>query len=170
MAWAPVGVDDLLKCQSDSRRALHLIDDDGQAGRRRLLRKGLELPEWISFKRGTNAVVVQRKIAAGSREVADKGCFARLARTNDVYYPAGSESPFDSPTQMSEKMCVSNVLDGFPIRSRVILLLGYQKFAYHKSRNVPIIIYGKRLARAPDYDRKRASALTRQNPRKDCLQ
>ena len=69
-----------------------------------------------------------------------------------------------------EKMCVSNVLDGFPIRSGIILLLGYQRLTYHKSRNLPIIIYSKRLARAPDYDRKRASALTRQNPRKDCLQ
>jgi hypothetical protein len=65
LAWTPVGVDDLLKCQRDPRRTLYFVYDDGQVGRRRLLGKGLELAKWISFKRGTNAIVVQRKVAAG---------------------------------------------------------------------------------------------------------
>jgi hypothetical protein len=34
-----------------------------------------------------------------------------------------------------EKMCVSNALDNFPIRDKIILLLDYQKLADHRSGN-----------------------------------
>jgi hypothetical protein len=60
----------------------------------------LQLAKWISGERAAHAVVVQSQVTTGLREVPDKGCLPGLARANDVDYPAGTKSLFDSSCQM----------------------------------------------------------------------